>query len=91
MSRKSKINVLLPIKLIGELDRYSRIGKRSEFISKAIRARLDESSAFSLGDMSDTHMLKIIRSRNITQEGSKLHPILLFCIENDMIYAGDSE
>lgn len=89
MSRKSKINVLLPIKLIGELDRFSRIGKRSEFIEKAIVARINESEAFTLGDMSDEHMLKIIRSRNITQDGSKLHPILLYCIENNMIYAED--
>ena len=91
MSRKSKINVLLPIKMIGELDRYSRIGKRSDFIQRAIRARLDESNAFSMGDMTDAHMLKIIRSRNITPEGNKLHPILLFCIDNDMIYVEDSQ
>lgn len=90
MSRKSKINVLLPIKMIGELDRYSRIGKRSDFIQRAIRSRLDESDAFNMGDMTDAHMLKIIRSRNLTPEGSKLHPILLFCIENNMIYMEES-
>tara|TARA_R100000963_G_C4569879_1_gene55207 strand:- start:126 stop:371 length:246 start_codon:yes stop_codon:yes gene_type:complete len=42
MQRKTKINVLLPIRLVGELDSLSRAGKRSTFIEQAIRDKLSD-------------------------------------------------
>ena len=61
MSRKTKINVLLPIKMVGELERYSRIGKRSDFIARAIRSRLDNQDNFDLWDIDDKEILKMAR------------------------------
>ena len=56
MSRKTKINVLLPFKMVGELENLSRLGKRSKFIEKAIRNRLDEKESFAAADI-PTHQL----------------------------------
>ena len=61
MDRKTKINVLLPIKMVGELERLSKIGKRSEFITKAIRSRLDNQDNFDLWDIDDKEILKMAR------------------------------
>jgi len=61
MSRKTKINVLLPIKMVGELERLSKLGKRSEFITKAIRSRLDNQDNFDLWDIDDKEILKMAR------------------------------
>jgi len=62
MSRKTKINVLLPIKMVGELERLSKLGKRSEFIQKAIRSRLDKQDGFDLWDVDDIEILKMARA-----------------------------
>ena len=61
MNRKTKINVLLPIKMVGELERLSKLGKRSEFITKAIRSRLDNQDNFDLWDIDDKEILKMAR------------------------------
>jgi metal-responsive CopG/Arc/MetJ family transcriptional regulator len=61
MNRKTKINVLLPIKMVGELERLSKAGKRSEFITKAIRSRLDNQDNFDLWDIDDKEILKMAR------------------------------
>jgi metal-responsive CopG/Arc/MetJ family transcriptional regulator len=61
MDRKTKINVLLPIKMVGELERLSKLGKRSEFITKAIRSRLDNQDNFDLWDIDDKEILKMAR------------------------------
>jgi len=56
MSRKTKINVLLPIKMVGELERLSKLNKRSSFIQSAIRNKLDGKDAFAAADI-ETHQL----------------------------------
>jgi len=63
MSRKTKINVLLPIKMVGELERLSKIGKRSEFIQKAIRSRLDGKDDFSPADLPSSQLLAMLVNR----------------------------
>ena len=76
MSRKTKINVLLPIKMVGELERLSKIGKRSEFIQKAIRSRLDKQDDFDLWDVDDTDILKMARVIAQKKNDDVLHLIL---------------
>jgi len=56
MSRKTKINVLLPIKMVGELEALSKLNKRSSFIQSAIRNKLDGKDAFVASDI-PTHQL----------------------------------
>ncbi len=56
MSRKTKINVLLPIKMVGELEALSKLNKRSSFIQSAIRNKLDGKDAFAAADI-ETHQL----------------------------------
>jgi len=63
MSRKTKINVLLPIKMVGELENMSRLGKRSEFIMKAIRSRLNNEHSYSLEDESTLDILYELKYR----------------------------
>ena len=45
--------------MVGELERFSREGRRSEFISDAIRSKLDEQDAFDINDY-DTRTLAVI-------------------------------
>jgi metal-responsive CopG/Arc/MetJ family transcriptional regulator len=56
MSRKTKINVLLPFKMVGELETLSKLNKRSSFIESAIRNKLDGKDAFAARDI-ETHQL----------------------------------
>ena len=76
MSRKTKINVLLPIKMVGELERLSKLGKRSEFIQKAIRSRLDNQDNFDLWDIDDNEILKMARAIAHKNNDTVLHTIL---------------
>lgn len=64
MQRKTKINVLLPIKMVGELENLSRLGKRSEFIQTAIRNKLDLKDEFSAGDLPSIQLLTMLQNRN---------------------------
>tara|TARA_Y100001951_G_scaffold88942_1_gene80901 strand:- start:60 stop:314 length:255 start_codon:yes stop_codon:yes gene_type:complete len=63
MSRKTKINLLLPIKMVGELEQYSKIGVRSQFIEKAIRQRLDNEASFDITDISDRQLMAVLLAR----------------------------
>jgi len=56
MSRKTKINVLLPFKMVGELESRARNNTRSSFIESAIRNKLDGKEAFEAADI-PTHQL----------------------------------
>jgi len=56
MQRKTKINVLLPIRLVGELDELSRAGKRSQFIETAIREKYFDERGATIRD-ADTRQL----------------------------------
>lgn len=67
MSRKTKINVLLPIKMVGELERFSRNGKRSEFICDAIRSKLDQEDSFDIDDYETHRLVAIVYNRLCNQ------------------------
>ncbi len=63
MSRKTKINVLLPFKMVGELERYSRTNTRSQFIERAIRQKLDCEIDFDITDISDRQLMAALLAR----------------------------
>jgi len=50
MSYKTEIKVYLPVKMVGELERYKRTGSRSSFIEKAIKMKLDGLDSHMMGD-----------------------------------------
>ena len=52
MSYKTEIKVYLPVKMVGELERYKRTGTRSQFIEKAIEQKLSGIEGISLADTS---------------------------------------
>ena len=64
MSRKTKINVLLPFKMVGELENLSKLGKRSEYIEKAIRIQLDYRDGFDVSSISTAQLLGLIINRH---------------------------
>ena len=63
MSRKTKINVLLPMQMVGELEAYSRMNIRSQFIEKAIRQRLDNAASFEINDIDDRQLMAVLLAR----------------------------
>ena len=63
MSRKTKINVLLPIKMVGELESRARNNTRSSFIQSAIRNKLDGKDAFAAGDLPSSQLLVLLINR----------------------------
>lgn len=68
MQRKTKINVLLPIRLVGELDSLSRAGKRSTFIENAIRAKLSEDTVIPIAEMETRNIMAALLSRKDISE-----------------------
>ena len=62
--------------MVGELERLSKLGKRSEFIQKAIRARLDNQENFDLWDVDNKEILKMARTIAWTNKDTVLHTIL---------------
>ena len=67
MSRKTKINVLLPIKMVGELESKARNNSRSKFIESAIRSKLDNEESFSPGDLPSSQLLVLLINREEDQ------------------------
>lgn len=63
MSRKTKINVLLPMRMVGELDKWAATNSRSSFIEKAIRQRLDMEASFDITDISDRQLMAALLAR----------------------------
>ena len=63
MDRKTKINVLLPMKMVGELENLSKTGRRSDFIMKAIRSKLDGEDSFDIDDFSTKNLAAILVNR----------------------------
>lgn len=76
MSRKTKINVLLPFKMVGELESLSKLGKRSDFIMKAIRSRLDGDSSFDIDDFSTRQMAIILQNRLLDEVDCDMSEVL---------------
>ena len=68
MSRKTKINVLLPFKMVGELESLSKLGKRSKFIQDAIRSKIDEEESFDINDFETHRLIVIVYNRLCSQD-----------------------
>lgn len=76
MSRKTKINVLLPFKMVGELERFSKQGIRSEFIQKAIRDRLDKEESFDIRDVSTRQIMANLHQRMLKRDDASAQLIV---------------
>lgn len=63
MSRKTKINVLLPMKMVGELEIKARNKSRSQFIQDAIRSKLDQEEAFDINDFDNKKLAATLVNR----------------------------
>lgn len=81
MSRKTKINVLLPFKMVGELESLSKLGKRSTFIETAIRNRLDNEEDFDIKDADTKKLAGILFNRIQLQNDYKSTPLSLLLLE----------
>ena len=68
MQRKTKINVLLPIRLVGELDELSRAGKRSQYIEQAIREKYFDERGATIRDADTRQLMFALRHRTDISE-----------------------
>ena len=75
MRQKIEIKVYLPYTMVGELERLRKQGKRSDYITKAIRAKLDAEDAFTVSDLSTRRIMSILMHR--IQDDDVLRTILL--------------
>ena len=73
MSRKTKINVLLPMKMVGELEVKARNKSRSQFIQDAIRSKLDGEVNFDLDDISTRALLIKLKQRIAERTDASAH------------------
>jgi len=73
MSRKTKINVLLPMKMVGELESKARNKSRSQFIEDAIRSKLDGELNFDLNDISTSALLIKLKQRMAERNDAYAH------------------
>jgi len=73
MSRKTKINVLLPMKMVGELESKARNKSRSQFIEDAIRSKLDGELNFDLNDISTSALLIKLKQRMAQRDDASAH------------------
>ncbi len=73
MSRKTKINVLLPIKMVGELEVKARNKSRSQFIEDAIRSKLDGELNFDLNDIPTSALLIKLKQRLAERTDASAH------------------
>jgi len=84
MSRKTKINVLLPFKMVGELENLSKQGKRSEYIEKAIRSKLDGRSEFTLDDITTRQLMAALLNRLHSHDGIPHADILMYILNKEL-------
>lgn len=63
MKKKVEIKVYLPYLMVGELEIFRRNGQRSDFVEKAIRARLDGEDAFNVADLQTKNILAMAMAR----------------------------
>lgn len=73
MDRKTKINVLLPMKMVGELEVKARNKSRSQFIQDAIRSKLDGEVNFDLDDISTRALLIKLKQRIAERTDASAH------------------
>ena len=62
--------------MVGELERFSRDGKRSEFIADAIRSKLDEQDAFDIDDYDTRTLAVILQNRLLELPNCEMSEIL---------------
>lgn len=79
MSRKTKINVLLPFKMVGELESRARNNTRSSFIEDAIRSKLDDEDAFDIDDF-DNKKLAVTLVNRLSDNPSGYEKLIVMCI-----------
>jgi len=65
--------------MVGELESLSKLGKRSEYIEKAIRLQLDHRDGFDISGISTAQLLGLIINR--TQGDSIEHKLLMIIRE----------
>lgn len=53
--------------MVGELENLSRLGKRSDFITKAIRSKLDGEDSFNIEDYDNNRLAVILYNRLCNQ------------------------
>jgi len=82
MSRKTKINVLLPFKMVGELESRARNNTRSSFIESAIRNKLDGKEAFEASDIPTYQLWGMLHHR---AENNPMAQSLLMLIRELML------
>lgn len=63
MRKKIEIKAYLPYMMVGELEPKRKAGKRSQFIEKAVRARLDGEDAFRVQDLPTRRILALVMAR----------------------------
>ncbi len=51
------------MQMVGELEAYSRMNIRSQFIEKAIRQRLDNAASFEINDIDDRQLMAVLLAR----------------------------
>ena len=51
------------MRMVGELDKYSRNNTRSQFIEMAIRQRLDNEAKFDIADIPDRQLMAALLAR----------------------------
>ena len=73
MNRKTKINLILPFKMVGELESRARNKSRSQFIEDAIRAKLDGEENFDLDDISTRALLIKLKQRIAERTDASAH------------------
>jgi len=73
MRRKTKINLLLPFKMVGELESRARNKSRSQFIEDAIRAKLDGEENFDLDDIRTSALLIKLKQRIAERTDATAH------------------
>ena len=79
MSRKTKINVLLPMKMVGELEIKARNKSRSKFIQDAIRSKLDQEEAFDINDF-DNKKLAVTLVNRLSDNPTGYEKLIVMCI-----------
>lgn len=81
MSRKTKINVLLPFKMVAELESRARNNTRSKFIESAIRDKIDGKDSFSIEDYSTENIAAILVNRLATKPSGYERLIVMTIME----------
>ena len=71
---KVRQNYTLDYNLVMRLKKDIPAQRRSQFVESAIRNKLDKKEAYSLGDITDEELLRIIVSRNWNRDGTNNLP-----------------